>query len=114
MGRKVRPQMHHVNNFIGLQKRFATDVLIFCSYDTGHRVLTVCGWITKEEFFQKASFYPAGTIRTRSDGTTFSARADLYEIENRDLYSPTTLSALKTDLSRLSGEAARREAELAA
>jgi hypothetical protein len=44
---------------------------------------------------------PAGTVRTRSDGTTFTTKAVLYEIENRRLHSPRTLAALKADLARL-------------
>jgi hypothetical protein len=102
MGRNGPPRPDYVNNFVALQRQFATDVLLFCSFNKQTRILTVCGWIEKEEFLRRASLFPAGTVRIRADGTTFLAKADLYEIENRALNSPRTLGALKAELKELS------------
>ena len=85
MGRTVKPEMNFVNNFIGLQKDYKTDIIIFCSFNKNNNQLTICGWITKNNFFNKAKLYPQGTKRFRRDGTFFFTKADLYELENKDL-----------------------------
>ena len=87
MGRTVDVRPDFVNNFIALQLRFNTDLYIFCSLNKRNYELTVCGWIPKSEFLEKAHLYPRGTVRTRTDGSTFRTFADLYEIGNRDLYN---------------------------
>ena len=85
MGRTVYPKENYVNNLIGMQINYDVDGYIFCSYHKRDDVLTVCGWIDKESFLNKAKFYREGTPRTRFDGTQFIAKCDLYEIENKDL-----------------------------
>ena len=47
--------------------------------------MTVCGWISKNDFFKKATLYKQGTRRYRENGTHFETKADLYEIKQRDL-----------------------------
>lgn len=96
----VRP--HYVNNFSGLQIRSPSRALIFCSLNWNRRVLTVCGWMLKDLFFRVADYSPKGTRRYRADGTSFPAEADLYEIKNRDLYSPRTLQELRHGLLSIS------------
>lgn len=94
MGRTVDVRPNFVNNFIALQLRFNTDLYIFCSLNKRNNELTVCGWIPKSEFLKKASLYPKGTIRTRTDGTSFRTFADLYEIENHDLIDVNSFNEL--------------------
>ena len=53
MGRTTDVRENYVNNFIALQKDFDTDVYIFCSYNKTKNELTVCGWITKDEFIKR-------------------------------------------------------------
>lgn len=94
MGRTTDVRSNYVNNFIALQLKFSTDIFIFCSYHKLKQEITVCGWIPKAEFLQKASFFPKGSTRTRLDGSTFQTFADLYEIRNdllNDVNSPDTL-----------------------
>lgn len=94
MGRTTDVRSNYVNNFIALQLKFSTDIFIFCSYHKSKQEITVCGWIPKAEFLQKASFFPKGSTRTRLDGSTFQTFADLYEIRNdllNDVNSPDTL-----------------------
>ncbi len=94
MGRTTDVRSNYVNNFIALQLKFSTDIFIFCSYHKLKQEITVCGWIPKAEFLQKASFFPKGSTRTRFDGSTFQTFADLYEIRNdllNDVNSPDTL-----------------------
>lgn len=101
MGRTTAVRDYYVNNFIGLQMYFNTDVYIFCSYNKLSQVLTICGWITKEDLKEKASFFPKGTIRERSDGTTFTTIADLYEIPNKDLNDVNSLEGLIEGISSI-------------
>ena len=68
-----------------LGKPFMISNYLFCSYHKKDKVLTVCGWIDKKGFKDKAKFYKEGEVRTRSNGTDFITKADLYEIENKDL-----------------------------
>jgi len=99
MGRTVDVRPNFVNNFIALQLRFNTDLYIFCSLNKRTFELTVCGWIPKTEFLQKAELYPRGTIRTRTDGSTFRTFADLYEIGNGDLYDVNSFEELVSSIS---------------
>ena len=98
MGRTTDVREKYVNSFIALQKSFDTDVYVFCSYNKGKNELTVCGCIAKADFLKKAQFFPKGSIRTRSDGTTFETFADLYEIANKDLVNADSLDELKACL----------------
>lgn len=87
MGRKVYPRNFYVNNLMASQLKYNVDAYLFCSYNKIDNVLTVCGWVDKDSFINRASFYKEGDKRTRSDGTSFTTKADLYEIENKDLFS---------------------------
>ena len=94
MGRNSEVRPFYVNNFIALQKNLNTDIFIFCSFHKTKKEITVCGWIPKADFLKKSSFFPKGSIRTRTDGSTFPTFADLYEIRNdmlNDVNSPEML-----------------------
>lgn len=85
MGRNCEPKPYFVNNLIGLQDKYKVDRYIFCSLNRTNMILTICGWIDKNDFIEKASFYNKGTVRTRSDNTSFQTKADLYELPNKEL-----------------------------
>lgn len=95
MGRNCAPKSYFVNNLIGHQKDYIVDRYMFLSLNRNDLMLTICGWIDKKDFFDKASFYPAGTKRNRSDGTFFNTKADLYELENSKLNQINSLQELK-------------------
>jgi len=99
-GRNVRPQPHYVSSLFQVQARSFSQVLLFCSLNKPQRVLTVCGWISKDEFLKSATLYPRGTQRERVDGTSFVTKASQYEIENRHLHSPASGAELKAALKR--------------
>jgi len=101
MGRTVDPKLTYVNNFMGLQKDYKSDTIIFCSFNKKTNILTICGWITKKELLSKAFFYKKGTKRFRTDGTSFITKTDLYEIENTLLNSPVTLKQLIEDIKTI-------------
>lgn len=99
MGRETYPQEHYVNNLIAMQSNYNVDRYIFASINKLTVELTICGWIDKKSFKTNAIFYPEGTIRTRSDGTTFTTKAGLYEIKNSELIKSNTLDQFINQLN---------------
>lgn len=99
MGRTTEVRSNYTNNFLKLQDYLETEIYIFCSYHKLKQELTVCGWIDKENFVKKRRFYPKGSIRKRFDNTTFTTFADLYEIDNNQLYNFSTIEELKKQLN---------------
>ena len=87
MGRTVPPQLNYVNNFMASQMKFSVDGYVFASFNKTNNKLSICGWIPKEEFMQRADFYAKGTNRTRDDNTGFFVKADMYEISNSRLFN---------------------------
>jgi hypothetical protein len=98
MGRTTNVRDYYVNNFIGLQKNYKTEVYIFCSLNKKTNILSVCGRISKSELFEKAKLYKKETKRYRSDGTYFRVKADQYEIQNIELNQVSSLDELKKQL----------------
>ena len=100
MGRKTDVQSTYTNNFLKLQEYFDTDIYIFCSF---HKTeLTVCGWIEKKEFANKRKIFAKGSTRTRTDATTFTTFADLFEIDIVDLNDMHSIDDLKMQLEAYS------------
>jgi hypothetical protein len=91
MGRTVDVKPYYVNNFISYQKDFDCDIYIFCSLNKKTSNLTVCGWVTKNELLERSKFYEEGTVRTRTNQTTFILKAPTYEIQNNKLNHINTL-----------------------
>ncbi|NOX86646.1 MAG: hypothetical protein GXO86_11900, partial [Chlorobi bacterium] len=100
MGRTTGVRYYYVNNFIGLQKDYHVDTYIFGSLNKKTNEFTVIGWLPKNELLKRASFYEKGSVRKRSDGTTFETFADLYEIENRKLFWVSSFDDLTKQLDR--------------
>ena len=109
MGRNCDPQDDYVNNLIALQANYKVDRYIFCSYNKLTNMLSVCGWINKSKFFDKANFYDKGTRRYRTDGTYFETKADLYEIENYRLNQADNLIQFKQQLEGILDDTTHRE-----
>ena len=98
MGRSSEVRYDYVSNYMAIQKQFNTDLFIFCSYHKVKRELTICGWISKADLLKRATLYPKGTIRYRSDGTSFPTYADLYEIRNDKLNDVNSPEMLKREI----------------
>lgn len=94
MTRSVPMRSFFVHNFVGYQKEYQVDYYVFASFNTKANILTICGYVSKNEFFEKADYFPKGSLRERSDGTKFRTFAPLYEIKQTDLYSPVLLDEL--------------------
>ncbi|WP_048330832.1 hypothetical protein [Bizionia psychrotolerans] len=101
MGRTTNVRKSYTNNFLKLQDYFRTEIYIFCSYHKTKEEITVCGWINKTDFIEKRRFYPKGTIRTRTNHSTFTTFADLYEIDNCHLNDVSSVVELKKQLFEL-------------
>ena len=101
MGRTTDVKRNYTNNFLKLQDYFETEVYIFCSYHKIKKEVTVCGWIDKSEFTVKRKLFPKGTIRTRTNGTSFTTFADLYEIDIIDLNDVDSFYDLRQQLNSI-------------
>lgn len=80
MSRKGFMKESYVNNFVGLQKKYKVDILVFLNYNYEEDVIEICGWIWKRDLDSLANFYPKGSVRIRDDKKTIICQADLYEI----------------------------------
>lgn len=94
MERSVYMQENYVHNFFAVQKNFDADILLFCNYNNITTTLELCGWLYKKDFLTKANYYKAGTIRKRTNGTTFKFKADNYEIEQKHLIQINALASI--------------------
>jgi len=90
MGRTVDPKPHYVNNFLGYQEDLDCDILMFTSINKKTSTYTLCGWIFKSEFLEKAKYFPIGAKRKRDDGSELTVQAPLYEITNNQLRTVQT------------------------
>lgn len=86
MGRTVTPRLDFVNNLMQSQTKFKVDGYIFASINTNANRMTVCGWLPKHLFLERATLFEKGAVRQRKDKTTFTTKAAMYEIKNSDLF----------------------------
>ena len=85
MGRTVDVGVDYVNNIVASQMRLNASAFIFTSYNTRKEELTVCGWLPKALLSGRGQLFKRGATRSRSDGSTFETKADMYEVRNRDI-----------------------------
>mgnify|MGYP006889518734 FL=1 len=85
MGRTVNMKPYFVHNFIAFQENYNCDIYIFNSLNKKNNKLNICGWIKKEDLLQNSIFYKKGSIRKRSNGTSFKMKTNTYEIKNNQL-----------------------------
>ena len=74
-----------VHNLVASQLNYVADGYIFVSYNKETSEFQICGAIDKGDFISHAQFFPAGSIRKRTDGSKLVVQADLYELENKFL-----------------------------
>jgi len=95
MGRTVDMRDFYVHNFVGYQKDSANDILLAVSINKNSGNIQICGWLPKTDFLNKAEFFDKGTIRTRSNNTSFTTQAPLYELKNSSLNEINSIEDLK-------------------
>ncbi len=98
MGRKTDFKQYYTNNFIASQDNYDCDAYIFCSLNVITGILTLVGWISKEEFKVYRGYYPKGTLRVRSDGSMFETFADMFEIDSHNLIRVKNFDELKKSI----------------
>lgn len=91
MGRKGPVRLGYTNNFLAAQDGYDTDIYLFCSINKTNSILTMCGWVTQEQFKNRRVFHKEGSIRVRRDGTAIKVKSNLYEIDN-DMLNPMFIS----------------------
>ena len=84
MNRTVDPKPFYINNVFDVQLKHESEAYIFTSLNTKKKNLSICGWVSKEDFKKRATFYAKGTVRMRGK-EPFALRADNWEIKNEDL-----------------------------
>jgi hypothetical protein len=99
MGRTRDPAPYMVNNLVASQVSAGeTDVYLFASVNVDVPNVTVIGWMKKIDI-PRSAHISEGVERTRSDGTRFATRADMFEIPNASLVpweSPGTFEVSMT------------------
>jgi hypothetical protein len=99
MGRTITPKLEYINNLIASQRNLNADAYIFTSLNKRSLRLTICGWLPKNQTFDRAVLFKKGEIRTRENNTTFAMKADTYEIQNNKLrYKFTSWNELADDI----------------
>jgi len=89
----AKPEYH--SNVIEAQIHFKATHFLFCSLNKPKRELTICGFISKEDFLAKSTFYRKGDTFTRTNGETMTLNAAGYFILNKDLIQINSIAELK-------------------
>lgn len=96
MRRKGFMKPYFVHNFLTLQLKTKTDILIFNNYCEPKNILQICGWIHKDELLQRGQLIKKGSKRLRADGTELTIQEDTIEIEQRNLRPFILTSSMNT------------------
>lgn len=87
VGRKYFVKEDWANNFYDIQKKYPTDILLFCSYNQSADVVEICGWIFKCELETKGIVREAGDVIERKNASTdLVCTKKMWEVKNKDLY----------------------------
>ena len=115
MGRNCSVKDYFVHNLYGEQvgKYYKNNIYIFTSLNKQTMELTICGWVTKTEFFRRANFYPYGSIR-KNPQKSFKVRSKkgLYEIRNNKLNAFYSKKRFCDEMNRLKNRAYRQKKRL--
>ena len=95
VGRTSNARLDYYSNVIEAQIHFKATHYLFCSLNKNKRELTICGFISKEDFLRKAEYKKAGDTFTRVNGDTMVLKATGYFIKNSDLIQIDSIAQLK-------------------
>lgn len=79
----AQPDFEHT--LYKMQVKYDIDILIFCYFNTKHRIVEICGWDYKDKFLERATFKPKGTLCNQGTSKPFTMREDNYSIRVKDL-----------------------------
>jgi hypothetical protein len=78
---------YHTHAVPESQIHFDTEIYLFCALDTTRMVMTVTGYLPKEEFMWLAKRNAKGDVSVTPNGKTFVNRHTTYEVKVGDLIS---------------------------
>lgn len=97
--RNVTPKLEYEARVVTEQLKYNVHIYLFTSYNQKDNLLTVCGWLPKDIFLDRARIYERGDIVVRDDGTTFTCRLNTHQIYYYQLNRVSKdLEELKEDL----------------
>lgn len=67
------------------QINYKSQIFIFCSHNFHKDIVSVMGWIYKDDFTKNAMLFKKGTLHTYENGTTFVARYDSFRLQAKNL-----------------------------
>ena len=69
------------------QLQFNTQIYLFCALDFTTMIMTVTGWLSKDEFLYEATVNKKGVITTTPNGKQFVNKMTTYEVKVAQLRS---------------------------
>lgn len=101
--RTVTPKPQYEALVVSDQVRYDVQIYLFTSYNHRRNELTICGWLTKDQFLKKARLYKRGDIIERDNNTTFTCRLNTHQIYYYQLNGlANSLEQLKEDIEEYS------------
>jgi len=95
LGRTGDASLEFYSNVIEAQIHLKATHYLFCSLNKKKRELTIVGFISKEDFLKKATFYREGDCLTRVNGDKMKLKASGYFIQNKELIQINSIAELK-------------------
>lgn len=97
--RNYTPKPEYEALIVSEQLKYDVQIYMFTSYNQRKNELTVCGWLPKDIFLNRARIYKRGDVVERSDGSTFVCRLHTHQIYLYQLNKVTeSFDALKDDI----------------
>jgi hypothetical protein len=96
------PKLEYKANVFAAQKHYNTDVYIFSVVHREQRTITITGWISKAEFFNKAIFRHEGYLIQKPNKEFFALKAPDYAVEISELNQVGNLNELIKGLDEFS------------
>lgn len=83
--RTVDPKPHFEVNVLESQMSYDVESYIFCSVNERTSIVTICGFIFKNDFIRDAEYIAKGMERMRDNGTPLKYRASTYLMKISEL-----------------------------
>lgn len=92
------PKPHYEARVVSDQLRYGVNAYLFTAYNQRKNELTLCGWLPKHLFLDRARVYKRGDVIECDDGTTFTCRLNTHQIYLHQLNKIESIELLKDDL----------------
>lgn len=99
VSRTVTPKSTYEALVVSDQLRYDVQIYLFTSYNHKTNELTICGWLPKDLFLQRARQYKRGDVIARDNGTSFVCRMNTHQVYYYQLNKlASSLDELKEDI----------------